>query len=149
MGSLGSAFLGSAISLKTHLFGTLVKHLCLHFLFWRWSRFWHKRIRGIGSQAASRRGAKSRRLALAFKARSFFGSDTCFLVLLLAALPVVPALLLTAAVPPLRLPLCLLEVSHRVPPAHTRARLFCPVPSCPDHARPSHGWATLGSMLAH
>ena len=67
------AFFGSAISLKTHLLGTLVKHLCPHFLFWRWSRSRHKRIRGIGSQAASRRGAKSRRLALAFKARSFSG----------------------------------------------------------------------------
>ena len=37
----------------------------------RWSRHRHKRIRGIGSQAAPRRGAKSRRLALASKARSF------------------------------------------------------------------------------
>ena len=37
------------------------------------------------------------------------------LVLLFAALPVMPALLLIAAVLPLRLPLCLLRVSHRVP----------------------------------
>ena len=35
------------------------------------------------------------------------------------------------------------------PPSQTRARLFCPVPSCPDHARPSHGWATFGSMRSH
>ena len=32
------------------------------------------------------------------------------------------------------------------PPSRTRARLFCAVPSCPDHARPSHGWASFGSM---
>ena len=38
--------------------------------FRRWSRHRHKRIRGIGSQAASRRGAKSRRIAFAFKAHS-------------------------------------------------------------------------------
>ena len=36
----------------------------------RWSRHRRKRIRGSGSQAASRRGAKCRRLALAFKAPS-------------------------------------------------------------------------------
>ena len=72
-GFLGSVLLGSAFSLKTYLLGTLVKRLCSHSLFWRWSRSRHKRIRGIGSQAASRRGAKSRRLALAFKARSISG----------------------------------------------------------------------------
>ena len=78
MGSLGSVLLGSAFSLMTYLRGTLVKRLCSHSLFWRWRRSRHKRIRGIGSQAESRRGAKSRLLALAFKARSFFGSDVRF-----------------------------------------------------------------------
>ena len=37
----------------------------------RWSRHRHKRIRGIGSQASSQRGAKSCRLALASKAHPF------------------------------------------------------------------------------
>ena len=52
MGSLGSAFLGSAISLKDSFAWHLGVEtpLCPHFLFWRWSRSRHKRIRGIGSQ---------------------------------------------------------------------------------------------------
>ena len=72
IGFLGSVLLVSAFSLKTYLRGTLVKQLCPHSLFWRWSRSRHKRLRGIGSQAASRR-ARSRRVALAFKARSISG----------------------------------------------------------------------------
>ena len=35
------------------------------------------------------------------------------------------------------------------PPSHPRARLFCPVPSCPDHSLTSHGWAIFGSMRPH
>ena len=73
MGSFGFSFLGSAVSLKARFLGNMVKRLLTNPFLRRWSRFRHKRIRGIGSQAASRRGAKSRRLAFAFKARSFSG----------------------------------------------------------------------------
>ena len=72
MGSFGF-FLGSAVSFKSRFLGNMMKRLLTNPFLQRWSRFRHKRIRGIGSQAASRRGAKSRRLALAFKARSFSG----------------------------------------------------------------------------
>ena len=34
------------------------------------------------------------------------------------------------------------------PPAHTRARLFCPVPSCPDHARPLSRGGPLSAPCA-
>ena len=72
-GLTGSPFLRSAVSLKARFLGNMVKRLLTNPFLRRWSRFRHKRIRGIGSQAASRQGAKSRRLALAFKARSFSG----------------------------------------------------------------------------
>ena len=77
---------------------------------------------------------------------------------LLAAFPVKTALLGTAplvllpvvAVLPLRLlPLPAAGQSPGPPPSRSHARLFCPVPSCPDSGPPSHGWATFGSMRPH
>ena len=76
----------------------------------------------------------------------FFCLPFSFLFFLpLAAPPARPALSLFAAVLPLRHPLSLGLVFVSSPP-HPRARLFCPVPFCPDHFRPSHGWATFGPM---
>ena len=59
MESSGFAFLGSSVSLKARLFGNLVKRSLTHPFLRRWSRFRHKRIRGIGSQAASREEHKA------------------------------------------------------------------------------------------
>ena len=73
MGSFRFSLLGSAVSFNSRLLGRVMKWLLKNLFLRRWSRHRHKRIRGIGSQAASRRGAKSRRLALASKARSFSG----------------------------------------------------------------------------
>ena len=73
MGSFGFSLLGTAVSFNSCLLGRVMKWLLKNLFLRRWSRHRHKRIRGIGSQAASRRGAKSRRLAFASKARSFSG----------------------------------------------------------------------------
>ena len=68
---LGCFLLGSVGSFLSSLLGRMMELLLESLFLRRWSRHRHKRIRGIGSQAASRRGANSRRLALASKAHSF------------------------------------------------------------------------------
>ena len=35
------------------------------------------------------------------------------------------------------------------PVGPSQSRVFCPVASCPDHARPSHGWLSFQSMRPH
>ena len=67
----GCLLLGFAGSFFSSLLGRMVEWLPSSPFIRRWSRHRHKRIRGIGSQAASRRCAKSRRLALSSKAHPF------------------------------------------------------------------------------
>ena len=64
-------------------------------------------------------------------------------------LPLLPGAHCSFAVVLLLRPSLMLTSLPVLLPSRSRARLFCPVPSCPGHSLPSHGWATFSSMRPH
>ena len=72
------------------------------------------------------------------------------LPLSLATCPAVPPPPLPATAVAAALPRTPLRSRFLIsPPGPGSSRLFCPVAACPDHAPPSHGWASFHSIQPH